>query len=200
MSLHRLDAHESEGLRGISPWRLAPGPLAAAVTQFAVAAACAAVALIGASAAAGAAALFPLTDAWAHWRAADRIVFETRWPTAGAAIAAAVIAIAAVIGGLRAVITLVAPPAVPMLLAASLGLVAGVATALMVLPLRLRDASDLPGWQCGRSWPMVPLTVALAGAAVLLFDSAWPDLIAAAALVLAYAASVARMLRKLARR
>lgn len=200
MSQYHGSAPESERLDDVSRWRLAPGPLAAAAMQFVAAAICAAVAAASGSAAAGAAAVFLLTDAWAHWRAADRLVFETRAPTAWAATAAAVVAIAALAGGARAAIAPVAPAAVPMLVAASLALVAGIASALAVLPLRLRDASGVAGWQCGESWPMVPIAVGIVGIAASLSGSVWPDLIAAGALMLAYASGVAKMLRKRAAR
>jgi len=196
MSQYHGDAPESEPLGDVSPWRLAPGPLAAAAMQFVAAAACAAVAAASGSAAAGAGAVFLLTDAWAHWRAADRLVFETRASTAWAATTVAVVAITAAAGGVRAAVAPVAPASVPMLVAASLALVAGIGSALAVLPLRLRDASGVAGWHCGQSWPMVPIAVAIAGIAASLFGSAWPDLLAAVAVMLAYAAGVTKMLRK----
>ena len=200
MSRYHNGAPESERVNDVSPWRLAPGSLAAAARQFLAAAACAAVAAGSGSAAAVAGAVFLLTDAWAHWRAADRLVFETRAPTAWAATAVAVVAITTVAGGVRAAVAPVAPAAVPMLVAASLALVAGIASALAVLPLRLRDASGVAGWHCGQSWRMVPIAVAIVAIAASLFGSSWPDLLAALALMLAYAAGVARMLRKRAAR
>ncbi len=195
MAQHQDDAPDSEGVAEVSRWRHAPGPLAAAAIQFVAAAACAVAAAGFGSAAAGAGAVFFLTDAWAHWRAADRVVLATRAPTAWAATATAVVAIAAVAGGVRAAVAPAAPAAVPVLVAASVTLVAGVAAALAVLPLRLRDASGVAGWDCGQSWPAVPIAVAIAGIAAALLGSAWPDLLAAVALVLAYGVSVARMLR-----
>lgn len=60
----------------------------------------------------------------------------------------------------------------------------------------VHPAAAMLGWRCGESWPMVPIALAIAGLAAPLSGSAWPDLIAAAAVMLAYASGVARMLRK----
>ncbi len=180
-------------------WQLAPGPLTAAAMQSAAAALCAAIGWISDSAAAAVVALFALTDACAHWRAAERIAFATRAPTAWAALLAAALAATAVGAGAHALRSAIAPAGPAMLLAGGVGLVVGVACALAVLPLRVRDASGLRGWQCGGASATAYLALCAAGAAVWLADSAWPDRIVAAALALGYGASVLIAIRAPAR-
>jgi hypothetical protein len=184
----------------LAGWQLAPGPLTAAAMQSVAAALCGAIGWIFDSAAAAVAALFALTDAWAHWRAADRIVFATRAPTAWAAALAAALAAAAAGAVAHALRSAIVPAGLAMLFAGGAGLVVGIACALAVLPLRVRDASGLRGWQCGRASSTAYLALCGAGAAVWLADSPWPDRIAAAALALGYAASVLIAIRAAAQR
>ena len=200
MFSYRGGARERESLDSPAGWQLAPGPLTAAAMQSAAAALCGAIGWIFDSAAAAVVALFALTDAWAHWRAADRIVFATRAPTVWAAGFAAVLAAAAAAASVHALRSAIAPAGLAMLLAGAVGLLVGIACALALLPLRVRHACGLRGWECGRASSTAYLALCGAGAAVWLADSAWPDRIVAGGLALGYAASVLIAIRAAARR
>lgn len=111
----------------------------------------------------------------------------------GGLISAAAIAVGAQI------VWRLANPAVPLFegmgLAALVNLGANVVCLRLLTPYRAGDVNLASAWECSRNDVFEGFAVLAAAAAVWLFDSGWPDLLIAAALLVMFLRSAGRVLR-----
>jgi len=93
----------------------------------------------------------------------------------------------------------VANPATPLFegmgLAAILNLGANLVCLRLLTPYREGDVNLASAWECSRNDVFEGLAVLAAAACVWLFDAGWPDLVVAAALLVMFLRSSARVLR-----
>jgi Co/Zn/Cd efflux system component len=111
----------------------------------------------------------------------------------GGLILAAAVAVGVQIAGR------LANPTVPLFesmgAAALLNLLANVVCLRLLTPYREGDVNLSSAWECSRNDVVEGLAVLGAAAAVGMFDSGWPDIIVAAALLLMFLRSAGRVLR-----
>ncbi len=81
-------------------------------------------------------------------------------------------------------------------LAATLNLAANLLCLRLLYPVREDDLNMASMWECSRNDIADGLAVIAATAAVWLFDSAWPDLVIAIALLIFFTRSAARVLHR----
>lgn len=111
----------------------------------------------------------------------------------GVLIAAAALAVAAQIGW--HLLHFETPIAETMSIAALVNLVANVICLWLLTPHRHSDINMSSVWECSRNDIFDGIAVLLASLCVWLFDSAWPDLLVAVALLVLFARSAIRVIR-----
>ncbi len=88
-----------------------------------------------------------------------------------------------------------APAASTMSGAAALNLMANAVCLRLLTPYREDDVNMASSWECSRNDVIEGVAVIAAAAAVWMFDSAWPDLLVAIALLAVFLRSATRVLR-----
>lgn len=78
--------------------------------------------------------------------------------------------------------------------AAILNLVANVVCLRLLTPYRHRDVNMASAWECSRNDVLEGLAVIVAALAVWAFDSGWPDIVVAVALLISFSRSAIRVL------